>query len=86
MLTSNVLGTRFDDIARSLLTNYNGVADAYMALADFDSYAKAQQRVSEAYKDKDKFTDMSLVNIAKAGIFSADRAIDEYAENIWHLK
>ena len=86
MLTSNVLGTRFDDIARSLLTNYNGVADAYMALADFDSYAKAQSRVSEAYKDKDKFTDMSLVNIAKAGIFSADRAIEEYAQNIWHLK
>ena len=86
MLTSNVLGARFDDIAKSLLTNAYGVADAYMALADFDSYCKAQDRVSETYKDKVKFGNMSLTNIAKAGIFSSDRAIGEYAKNIWHCK
>ena len=86
MLTSNALGTRFDDIAKSLITNYNGTADAYMCLADFDSYVKAQNRVSDVYKNADKFTDMSLVNIAKAGIFSADRAVKEYADNIWNLK
>jgi len=86
MLTSNVLGARFDDIAKSLLTNGFGVADAYMAIADFDSYVKAQERVSETYKDKTKFTNMSLVNIAKAGIFSADRAVKEYADNIWNIK
>ncbi|MDY3304907.1 MAG: glycogen/starch/alpha-glucan phosphorylase, partial [Clostridia bacterium] len=86
MLTSNVLGARFDDIAKSLETNAYGTADAYMALADFDSYVKAQQRVSETYKDKDKFGNMSLVNIAKAGVFSADRAVMEYAKNIWHCK
>lgn len=86
MLTSNVLGARFDDIAKSLLTNAYGVADAYMALADFDSYCKAQDRVSETYKDKVKFGNMSLTNIAKAGVFSSDRAINEYAKNIWHCK
>lgn len=86
LLTSNALGTRFDDIAKSLLTNAFGAADAYMTIADFDSYVKAQERVSETYKDKYKFADMSLVNIAKAGIFSSDRAIREYAENIWHIK
>ena len=86
MLTSNVLGARFDDIAKSLLTNGFGVADAYMTIADFDSYVKAQERVSETYKDKEKFTNMSLVNIAKAGIFSADRAVKEYADNIWNIK
>jgi len=86
MLTSNVLSSRFDDVANSLLTNANGVADAYMTIADFDSYVKAQERVSETYKDKQKFGDMSLVNIAKAGIFSSDRAISEYAKNIWHCK
>ena len=75
-----------DDIAKSLLTNAYGVADAYMALADFDSYCKAQDRVSETYKDKVKFGNMSLTNIAKAGIFSSDRAIGEYAKNIWHCK
>lgn len=84
MLTSNVLGARFDDIAKSLLTNAYGVADAYMCFADFDSYCKAQQRVSETYKDERKFMNMSLTNIAKAGIFSSDRAIGEYAKNIWH--
>ncbi|MBQ2896907.1 MAG: glycogen/starch/alpha-glucan phosphorylase [Clostridia bacterium] len=86
MLTSNVLGARFDDIAKSLLTNGFGVADAYMTIADFDSYVKAQQRVSDTYKDREKFTNMSLVNIAKAGIFSADRAVKEYADNIWNIK
>ena len=86
MLTSNVLGARFDDVAKSLLTNSYGTADAYMALADFDSYVKAQERVSEVYKDKYRFGDMSLTNIAKAGVFSSDRAIMEYAKNIWHLR
>ena len=86
MLTSNVLGARFDDIAKSLLTNAYGTADAYMTLADFDSYVKAQDRVSNTYTDKYKFGDMSLTNIAKAGIFSSDRAIMEYATNIWHCR
>ena len=86
MLTSNVLGARFDDVSKSLLTNSYGTADAYMTLADFDSYVKAQERVSQTYKDKDKFTKMSLTNIAKAGIFSADRSVLEYADNIWKIK
>ncbi len=86
MLTSGALGARFDTIANSLITNAHGTADAYMALADFDSYIKAQERVSQVYKDKYKFMDMSLVNIAKAGFFSSDRAIGEYAKNIWNVK
>ncbi len=86
MLTSNVLGARFDDISKSLLTNSFGTADAYMTLADFDSYVKAQERVSATYKDTDKFTKMSLTNIAKAGIFSADRSVLEYADNIWKCR
>ena len=86
MLTSNVLGARFDDIAKSLLTNAYGVADAYMNLADFDSYVKAQELVSKTYQDERKFMNMSLTNISKAGIFSADRSITEYAKNIWHCR
>lgn len=86
MLTSGVLGTRFDDISKSLLTNNFGVADAYMTLADFHSYTRIQETVSETYKDQRKFTNMSLVNIAKAGLFSSDRAIKEYSDNIWYTK
>lgn len=86
MLTSGVLGSRFDEIARSLLTYDFGTADAYMTLADFDSYVKAQKRVSKTYQDADAFSKMSLVNIAKAGLFSADRAVLQYANNIWHTK
>lgn len=86
MLTSGVLGRRFDDIAASLLTNRYGVADQYMALADFDDYVRAQNLVSETYMNKEAFMKMSLTNIAKAGVFSADRSVSEYAENIWNLK
>lgn len=86
MLTSGVLGARFDDIAKALLSNFHGTADAYMTLADFDSYVKAQQLVSETYQDTEKFTKMSLINIAKAGLFSSDRAIMEYANHIWDAK
>ncbi len=86
MLTSGILGQRFDEIANSLLTNHYGVADAYMTLADFDAYVEAQEKVSQTYQDQRKFTNMSLVNIAKAGLFSSDRAIQEYADRIWHVK
>ena len=85
MLTSGVLGKRFDDIAASLLTNRYGCADQYMTLADFADYARAQKEVGEVYKNRDKFMQMSLVNIAKAGIFSADRSVTEYAKKIWKM-
>ena len=86
MLTSGVLGQRFDDLVASLLTNRFGIADPYMTIADFQDYTRAQKVVAETYRDVKKFSNMSLVNIAKAGIFSSDRAVDEYAEDIWYLK
>ena len=85
MLTSGILGQRFDDIYASLLTDRFGTADGYMTIADFQSYAAAQKRASETYLDRDRFASMMLVNTAKAGIFSADRAVREYAERIWTL-
>ena len=85
MLTSGILGQRYDDLVASLLTNRFGVADGFMTIADFKDYARAQQDISNAYPNRLAFTAMSLTNIAKAGIFSADRAVREYAENIWHL-
>ena len=86
MLTSGILGKRFDAVAASLLTDRFGVADQYMALADFADYARAQKEVGKTWLDSDRFTKMSLVNIAKAGIFSADRAVLEYADNIWKMR
>lgn len=80
-LSAGVNGKNFGDFV-SGLTN----SDPYMALADFADYQKAQQFSAELYKDKNRFAKMSLINIASAGIFSADRAIAEYAENIWHTK
>ena len=85
MLTSGVLGQRFDDIAASLTTSRFGVADAYMILADFADYDRAQNDVARVYRDKDRFDRMMLVNTAKAGVFSADRAVREYVDNIWKL-
>ena len=85
ILTSGILGQRFDDLVDSLLTKRFGVADPYMTIADFADYARAQRLVSELYLDQKKFAHMSLVNIAKAGIFSSDRAVKEYAEKIWDL-
>lgn len=69
---------RYDDIARSLINS-----DPYMVLADFADYAAAQQKSSVLYNDKYLWNNMSLVNIANAGRFAGDRAIKEYADNIW---
>lgn len=85
MLTSGVLGQRYDDLVDSLLSNRFGVADAYMTVADFADYARIHRVIAETYPDRARFDNMSLVNIAKAGIFSSDRAVQEYAENIWKL-
>ncbi len=60
--------------------------DPYMVLADFEDYRRKQIEISNAYLDKTNWNKMSLMNISGAGIFAADRAIDEYAKNIWNAK
>ncbi|MFC1570404.1 glycogen/starch/alpha-glucan phosphorylase [Candidatus Omnitrophota bacterium] len=61
------------------LLNY----DTFMVFADFEDYLKVQDEVSEAYRDQDAWTKMSILNTAKSGKFSSDRAVREYAEEIW---
>lgn len=73
-------GATFDEVANTIR-----YTDQYMCLADFDSYRKTQQKASETYKDLSKWNSMSLANIAGSGIFSADRAVTEYAKNIWRI-
>ena len=60
--------------------------DPYLLLADYRSYIDAQDRASQAYKDRDNWTRMSILNVARTGKFSSDRSIWEYCQNIWHIK
>ena len=79
-LYRGINGCAFNEVAESLRN-----IDPYMVLADFDSYRETQQKISEAYLDQTAWQRMSLNNVAGAGIFSADRAVTEYAKNIWHI-
>ncbi len=79
-------GMSFADIANYLLRNAP-VADPYMCLADYESYAQTHAALSELYRsDPLSWNRKSLHNIAAAGYFSADRSVRDYADNIWHLK
>ncbi len=84
-LQTGFAGRSFSDVANYLLFSY-GVADPYMCLADFDFYQDAHKKLADAYKDKERWNKMSLVNIAKAGKFAADRSISDYANNIWNME
>ena len=80
-INSGVNGKSFGEIYSSLVN-----VDQYMALADFADYQNAQRASAEAYLDKERFARMSLMNISGAGVFSADRSIMDYANNIWSTK
>ena len=77
---SGINGCKFDEVANSI--RYK---DPYMVLADFWSYRETQRYASECYADAAKWNRMSLHNISGAGIFSADRAVADYARDIWNI-
>jgi glycogen phosphorylase len=72
----------FIPVTRSLLE----WGDYYMLLADLRDYIEAQERVDAAYKDPSGWDRKAIVNVARAGKFSSDRTIQEYASQIWHLQ
>ena len=76
-------GVTYEDLWQRLLFGQGCPADQYMLLADFPSYCEAEQRMTAAYADQRRWNEMSLHNIARSGIFAADRSVAEYAENIW---
>ena len=75
-------GKSYSDLVSSLV--FGG--DQYMLIADYRSYADTQRRLYEAIKDSDEFARMSIMNTGRSGIFAADRAVKEYADNIWNIK
>ena len=76
----------YRDLYNSLLTAQGGSkADTYFILKDFRSYADTQKKVEEAYRDKDRWAKMALLNTASCGKFSSDITIQEYVDDIWHL-
>ena len=75
-----LLNSEFRAIGENLINS-----DPYMVLADFASYAQAQAQSSRLYQDRNLWNSMSLKNIANAGIFAADRSINDYARDIWNI-
>jgi starch phosphorylase len=73
-------GVSYADLADRLMSQ-----DEYLLLADFNSYCDAHKRSIETYADRQQWNRMSLINIARSGIFAADRSISDYAHNIWHV-
>lgn len=76
----------FRPLYNSLLnTQETQYADTYFILKDFRSYAQAQERVDEAYRDEKRWAKMAMLNVAHSGKFTSDRTIQEYVDDIWHL-
>ena len=78
-------GVTYEDIWQRLLADTDGPADQYMVLADFAAYCDAESRMRHTYEDRNRWNAMSLTNIARSGVFAADRAIAQYADTIWHV-
>src|SRR5262249_6484388 len=70
----------FRPIVDSLLNK-----DPFTALADYQAYVDCQDEVAQAFRDTDHWTEMSILNVARIGKFSSDRAIREYCRDIWNI-
>ena len=79
-------GVSYTNLTNRLLFGAGGSpADEYMLLADFDSYCDAHRRALQVYADRTRWNRMSLINIARSGVFAANRSIRDYARDIWHV-
>ena len=83
-LNTGFNGTPFTEFPQYLLYGH-GVSDPYMCFADFMPYCDVHKKMNDTYEDRRAWNRMSLLNIAHAGVFAADRSIREYADNIWHI-
>ena len=78
-------GVSYSDLTNRLLFGNGGTPDEYMLLADFESYREAHERAGHTYRDPARWNRMALINIARSGIFAADRSIRDYARDIWKV-
>ena len=74
-------GKGYADLVSGLI--YGG--DPYMLIADYRAYVDCQTRLYERIRDKDEYARLAIMNTAQSGFFAADRAVGEYAKNIWHI-
>ena len=98
MLTESLFRFQFEDkvlhrrqadqdvfeVFRQLADNLT-YSDPFLVLADYASYIACQEKVDAAWKDTDAWTRMSILNTARSGKFSSDRAIKEYCDEIWNV-
>lgn len=84
-LNAGIAGESFSDIVDYLL-GHSDYKDSYMCLADFDAYIDAHYKMDKVYADQEEWNKRSLRAISAMGFFSSDRAIEEYAQKIWHLQ
>ena len=79
-------GISYEDLTNRLLFGAGGsMADEYLLLADFDSYCQAHTRSIQTYANREQWNKMSLINVARSGIFASDRSIRDYANDIWNV-
>ncbi len=78
-------GKSYSDLTNRLLYGQGCPADEYLVLADFESYRHTQAQIAQAYRDQRSWNRMAVINVARSGIFAADRSIRDYADNIWHV-
>ena len=86
MISSGLFSRSEPELFRPLTDSLLRQGEPYLVLADFASYAECQRKVSQAYQDQDRWTRMSIMNVANMGYFSIDRTTQAYAEEIWKVK
>jgi starch phosphorylase len=85
LINSGLFSHGDSDLFRPITDNLLNY-DPFLVCADFQDYLDCQTRVGESYRDQDQWLRMSILNVARCGRFSSDRAIREYSADIWHLK
>jgi starch phosphorylase len=87
LINSGFFSPEEPNLFRPIFDSLLGGGDRFLVMADFDAYVECQKRVAHIYKNEpERWTRMSILNIANIGIFSSDRAIDEYAREIWKAR
>lgn len=86
MIAGGFFSKSHPDLFKPVIDSILVHGDNFMVMADFASYVECQKKVSEIYKDQERWTEMSVINVANMGYFSIDRTTKEYADGIWGVK